>query len=82
MSVTDSAETAAAPGQDTALPVLGAGDEQLLRELTDRARAGGSRQTITTITDRVMDGMAEWQSRPLDQVYAVFSSGQIRACAA
>jgi transposase-like protein len=30
-----------------------------------------SKQTITTITDRVMDGMAEWQSRPLDPVYAV-----------
>jgi putative transposase len=25
-----------------------------------------SKQTITTITDRVMDGMADWQSRPLD----------------
>src|ERR1700750_33823 len=25
-----------------------------------------SKQTITAITDRVMDGMAEWQSRPLD----------------
>jgi hypothetical protein len=25
-----------------------------------------SKQTITTISDRVMDGMAEWQSRPLD----------------
>src|SRR3974377_330236 len=24
-----------------------------------------SKQTITTITDRVVDGMAEWQSRPL-----------------
>ena len=30
-----------------------------------------SKQTITTITDRVMDGLAEWQSRPLDSVYAV-----------
>jgi transposase-like protein len=30
-----------------------------------------SKQTITTITDRVMDGMAEWQGRPLDPVYAV-----------
>src|ERR1700689_2287275 len=30
-----------------------------------------SKQTITTITDRVMDGMAEWQSRPLDPAYAV-----------
>ena len=30
-----------------------------------------SRQTITAITDRVMEGLAEWQSRPLDAVYAV-----------
>jgi putative transposase len=30
-----------------------------------------SRQAITTITGRVMEGMAEWQSRPLDPVYAV-----------
>ena len=28
-------------------------------------------QTITAITDRVMDGLADWQSRPLDPVYAV-----------
>ena len=188
MSMTDSAETAAAPEPDAELPVLGAADAQLLRELADRARAGGlkltgqggllgqltkmvlegalegemddhlgygkhdpagrdggnsrnghrdktvltdigkveisvprdrdasfepkivakrqrrlsgveemvislsakglthgeisahlaevygaevSKQTITTITDRVMDGMTEWQSRPLDPVYAV-----------
>ncbi len=30
-----------------------------------------SKQTITVITDRVMEGMTEWQSRPLDSVYAV-----------
>jgi putative transposase len=30
-----------------------------------------SKATITTITDRVMEGMAEWQARPLDPVYAV-----------
>jgi putative transposase len=30
-----------------------------------------SRDTISTITDRVLEGMAEWQSRPLDAVYAV-----------
>ena len=30
-----------------------------------------SKQTITTITDRVMEGMAEWQNRPLDPVYPV-----------
>jgi transposase-like protein len=27
-----------------------------------------SKQTISTITDRVMDGMGEWQNRPLDAV--------------
>jgi putative transposase len=30
-----------------------------------------SRETISNITDRVLDGLAEWQSRPLDPVYAV-----------
>jgi putative transposase len=30
-----------------------------------------SRQTISTITDKVLEGMAEWQSRPLDVVYPV-----------
>jgi transposase-like protein len=30
-----------------------------------------SRDTISAITDRVLDGLAEWQSRPLDRVYAV-----------
>ncbi|MFG2358335.1 IS256 family transposase [Streptomyces sp. NPDC048521] len=30
-----------------------------------------SKQTISTITDNVMDGMAEWQNRPLDRVYPV-----------
>ncbi|MFV2118722.1 IS256 family transposase [Streptomyces sp. Act-28] len=30
-----------------------------------------SKQTIPTITGKVMDGMAEWQSRPLDRVYPV-----------
>ncbi|CRK59285.1 Mobile element protein [Alloactinosynnema sp. L-07] len=30
-----------------------------------------SRQTISTITDKVMEGMTEWQNRPLDVVYPV-----------
>ncbi|PFG43799.1 transposase-like protein [Isoptericola jiangsuensis] len=30
-----------------------------------------SKTTISTITDKVLDGMAEWQSRPLDPVYPV-----------
>jgi putative transposase len=33
--------------------------------------ASVSKDTISTITDRVLDGMAEWQSRPLDRVYPV-----------
>jgi putative transposase len=30
-----------------------------------------SRETVSNITDRVLDGLAEWQSRPLDPVYPV-----------
>ncbi len=30
-----------------------------------------SRETISKITDRVLEAMADWQSRPLDPVYAV-----------
>jgi transposase-like protein len=33
--------------------------------------ANVSKSTITTITDKVMDGMVEWQNRPLDRVYPV-----------
>lgn len=33
--------------------------------------ASVSRQTISTITDKVIEGMAEWQNRPLDPVYPV-----------
>ncbi|WP_433461831.1 IS256 family transposase [Spirillospora sp. CA-128828] len=33
--------------------------------------ASVSKQTISTITDKVIDGMAEWQNRPLDSVYPV-----------
>ena len=33
--------------------------------------ANVSKQTISTITDKVIDGMTEWQNRPLDVVYPV-----------
>jgi putative transposase len=33
--------------------------------------ASVSKDTISTITDRVVEGMAEWQNRPLDPVYPV-----------
>ena len=32
-----------------------------------------SEQTITSITNRVMEGMAEWQSRPLDPAWRVYA---------
>ncbi|HWO66441.1 MAG TPA: transposase, partial [Umezawaea sp.] len=33
--------------------------------------AEASRQTISSITDKVAEGMTEWQNRPLDVVYPV-----------
>jgi transposase-like protein len=33
--------------------------------------ANVSKQTVSTITDKVMEGMSEWQNRPLDPVYPV-----------
>jgi transposase-like protein len=30
-----------------------------------------SKETISTITDRVLDGLSDWQNRPLDRVYPV-----------
>jgi hypothetical protein len=36
-----------------------------------------SKETISRITDRVMDGLAEWQNRPLDPVYPVIFVGCI-----
>ena len=30
-----------------------------------------SKDTVSAITDRVLDGMAEWRTRPLDEVYPV-----------
>ncbi|MEV0681667.1 IS256 family transposase [Actinosynnema sp. NPDC050436] len=36
-----------------------------------------SRQTISTITDKVVEGMVEWQNRPLDAVYPVVFIGAV-----
>jgi putative transposase len=40
--------------------------------------ASVSKETISAITDRVLDAMAEWQSRPLDPVYPVVFVDAIR----
>ncbi len=44
---------------------------EIAAHLAEVCDAQVSKQTITIITDRVMDGMAEWQNRPLDAVYPV-----------
>src|SRR6201989_2190837 len=44
---------------------------EIAAHLAEGYGAEVSKQAITTITDRVMDGLAEWQNRPLDPVYAV-----------
>ncbi len=39
--------------------------------LADTYGSDVSKTTISTITDKVLDGMTEWQNRPLDPVYPV-----------
>ena len=41
------------------------------RRLADVYGSEVSKTTISTITDKVLDGMGEWQNRPLDPVYPV-----------
>ena len=44
---------------------------EICAHLAEVYGASVSKQTISTITDRVIEGMAEWQTRPLDPVYPV-----------
>ena len=44
---------------------------EIVAHLAEVYGAQVSKQTITTITDRVLEGMAEWQNRPLDPAYPV-----------
>src|SRR4029077_3047958 len=44
---------------------------EICAHLAEVYGADVSRQTISTITDKVIEGMAEWQNRPLDPVYPV-----------
>src|SRR5260370_14992619 len=62
MSKTDSADVTGAPQQEP--PVLAAADEQLLRELTGRARAGGLKLTgqgglLGQLTKMIVEGALE-----------------------
>jgi putative transposase len=44
---------------------------EVCAHLTEIYGAEVTRDTVSRITDRVLDGMAEWQNRPLDRVYPV-----------
>ena len=44
---------------------------EVAAHLADVYGAQVSKQTISVITDRVLEGLAEWQSRPLDSIYPV-----------
>src|SRR3954452_9539325 len=44
---------------------------EISAHLAEVYRAEVSRQTISTITDKVIEGMVEWQNRPLDPLYPV-----------
>jgi len=44
---------------------------EICAHLSEIYGAQVSKQTITAITDRVVEGLGEWQNRPLDAVYPV-----------
>lgn len=58
-------------GMVISLSAKGLTHGEICAHLADVYGAQVSKQAISTITDRVMDGMAEWQNRPLDPVYPV-----------
>src|SRR6202007_2760394 len=57
-------------GMGSALCAKGLTHGEISAHLQEIYGAEVSKQTITAITDRVIDSMAEWQSRPLDPVSA------------
>ncbi len=60
-------------GREGGLQLAGEGGllQSLIKRLVETAQECKIRQTISTITDKVVEGMAEWQNRPLDPVYPV-----------
>ncbi|MEU8342371.1 IS256 family transposase [Spirillospora sp. NPDC048832] len=51
---------------------------EISAHLSEVYGASVSKDTISAITDRVIEGMTEWQSRPLDPVYPVVFIDAIR----
>jgi transposase-like protein len=58
-------------GMVISLSAKGLTTGEIQAHLADVYGADVSRQTISTITDKVVEGMSEWQNRPLDPVYPV-----------
>ena len=58
-------------GMVISLSAKGLTTGEVQAHLADVYGAQVSRQTISTITDKVVEGMAAWQNRPLDPVYPV-----------
>ena len=58
-------------GMVISLSAKGLTHGEIAAHLAEVYGARVSKQTISTITDRVIEGMSEWQSRPLDPVYPV-----------
>jgi len=50
------------------LPAKGLTHGEISSHLAEVYGANVSKTAISTITDKVMDGMAEWSNRPLDRV--------------
>uniref|UniRef100_UPI003850B72F IS256 family transposase n=1 Tax=Kitasatospora fiedleri TaxID=2991545 RepID=UPI003850B72F len=53
------------------LSARGLAHGEIAAHLADVYGADVSKQTVSTITDQVIEGMAGWQNRPLDPVYPV-----------
>jgi len=58
-------------GMVISLSARGLTHGEIAAHLAEVYGATVSKQTISTITDRVIEGMGEWQNRPLDPVYPV-----------
>ncbi|MCP2336819.1 transposase-like protein [Actinomadura rupiterrae] len=58
-------------GMVLSLSAKGLTTGEISAHLAEVYGASVSKDTISAITDRVLEGMAEWQSRPLDEVYPV-----------
>jgi transposase-like protein len=65
-------------GMVLSLSAKGLTTGEISAHLAEIYGASVSKETISAITDRVLEGMAQWQSRPLDPIYPVIFIDAIR----